>query len=178
MSDITHDESQTRGRRVFSPAENWDGGDFELRLVYDPEPLELLTKAFEAVWSHPAFHGCYVDRFPEPELQPRIDAETATTELNRPWYGVATLPSGALAACRSTTYSGRTAPPEITIGIPMGALHGSYDTGAYPFTDARPLGWRIEVSDWLADIGASIHDVAPFRFGLIKHEATLDGVET
>ena len=60
----------------------------------------------------------------------------------------------------------------------MGALHGSYDTGAYPFTDARPLGWRTEVSDWLADIGASIHNVAPFRFGLIEHEATLDGVET
>jgi hypothetical protein len=88
------------------------------------------------------------------------------------------LPNGVRVGCLSLiiVFSEPDDPPEIHFGVRMGALARAYPVGAYPFTDGKPLTWRAEVSAWLVEIAGRVFAEHPFRFGMIDHEATLDGV--
>jgi hypothetical protein len=165
---------------IFTRAGTWDGGSFELRLVYEPHAVDTLASAFMTLWAHPTLDGCVADRFPAPALQPRVAPVVAARDRDRLWYGVATLPNGVRVGCQSLimVFSESDDPVEIHFGVPMGALARAYPVGAYPFTDGRPLAWRGEVSSWLAEIAGTVFAEHPFRFGMIDHEATLDGVTT
>jgi uncharacterized RDD family membrane protein YckC len=168
---------------IFTKGDSWDGGFFELRMIYDPEALSastLLRSAWITLWSHSALEGCVSDRFPEPALQTRVTPQAAAPHQRQPWYGVATLPIGMRVGCMALMIesAGPNDPSEIHFGVPMGALAGAYPVGAYPIADGLPLAWRSEVSAWLADIAETVFAQAPFRFGMIEHEATLDGVTT
>ena len=173
MADMSFVGNPDRPKRIYSPAGNWKGGYFELCLVYAEASNDDLRRALGALWAHPAIWGCVADMWPEPALQPRVDPAVATQLLDHPWYGVAELPNGVLAAAASFVTRGAGYASKVTLGVPMGALELAYPVGAYPFADARSLEWRTEVSEWLADIGASIYEVAPFRFGLIDHEVAV-----
>jgi uncharacterized RDD family membrane protein YckC len=168
---------------IFTKDATWDGGAFELRLIFDPGAADTSAyelSAWSALWSHPSLEGCVPDRFPEPGSQTRIAPQIAAQHRGRPWYGVATLPTGMRTGCRAHLFdsSEPADPPEIHFGVPMGALAGAYPVGAYPIADGLPLAWRSEVSAWLAEIAQAVYNQAPFRFGMIEHEATLDGVTT
>jgi hypothetical protein len=163
---------------IFTRADTWDGGSFELRLFYEPYAADTLAPAFATLWAHPSLDGCVADRFPAPAQQPRVSPAVAARERGRLWYGVATLPNGVRVGCLSLIFldSESDDPLEIRFGIPMGALARAYPVGAYPFTDGKPLTWRAEVSAWLVEIAGRVFAEHPFRFGMIDHEATMDGV--
>jgi hypothetical protein len=55
---------------IFTRAGTWDGGSFELRLVYEPHAVDTLASAFMTLWAHPTLDGCVADRFPAPALHP------------------------------------------------------------------------------------------------------------
>jgi hypothetical protein len=163
---------------IFTRADTWDGGAFEMRLVYEPHAVDTLASAFTTLWAHPSLDGCVADRFPAPALQPRVPPAVAARDRDCLWYGVATLPNGVRVGCLSLiiVFSEPDDPPEIHFGVRMGALARAYSVGAYPFTDSKPLTWRAEMSAWLVEIAGTVFTGHPFRFGMIDHEATLDGV--
>jgi hypothetical protein len=175
MADTSFVGDPGRPKRIYSPARNWKGGYFELRLVFAEGAEDILRRALGALWSHPAVWGCVEDKWPEPALQPHVDPEVAAQVLDHPWYGVAELPNGVLAAVASFVTRGEGYASEVTFGVPMGALQLAYPVGANPFADGSSLSWRTEISDWMAEIGRAVFVEQPFRFGMIEHEVT--GVE-
>ena len=177
MTDRSVVGDPDRPKRIYSPARNWHGSYFELQLVFDDRADDVLRRALAALWSHPAIWGCVRDKFPEPALQPRVEPRAAAQVLDRPWYGVAELPNGALVAAASFVTRGEGFAPEVRFGLPMGALGLAYPVGAYPFADGKSLAWRSEVSNWLASIGRSVFETQPFRVAMIEHEANLAGVD-
>ena len=162
-----------RSERIFSPAGNWDGGFYELDLVFEAGSVETLRAALTKFWSQSKLQGCFAERFPEPSLQTRVSPIVAGGILDQEWYGVATMPNGTRIACGSRVSAGSDLLPKIVFYLPMGALGRAYPVGAYPFADGSSLAWRDEVDTWLVEFGRAVHAEQPFRFGIIGHEVSV-----
>ncbi len=156
---------------LFTRPGAWDGGGYDLSLVYGPGSARLLGAAFAELWEHPALDGPYGDRSREPEDQPKLTMETARDE-DYAAAGVATLPDRSRVPCATWTYAGD---GSLDFWIPLGSLSEVWPhVGPYPFLDEDETedvaAWQEPLDGWLADVACSVFARAPYRYGAIGFE--------
>jgi len=159
---------------LFTAADTWDGGFYELAIELGPRSDERLRTALETIWQYDGLNGCYEDSQVEPSDQPRLMPSLETRQL-----GVATLPNGRQSACgtlavREDDFTGRDDGTDwIVLFLPMGSLDSVYNVGAYPFEDGKnSRTWREPLHDWLTQIAISVFSAVPFSLALIGHEVS------
>jgi len=83
--------------RIFTLQDAWTGGSYDLAIEPGPRDDARLSRAVNALWTHPDLVGCYQHMEREPNDQLRVDASSAETRL----HGVARI--GTRAAIASYT---------------------------------------------------------------------------
>jgi len=159
-----------KGKGIFASSA-WHGADFELSIEFANHSNTRLQKALVTLWSHPTLDGCYKRRKIDPWKQPRLDPADSDNLQKGELLGVATLPNGRQAACRSNVVIGNEEVADLLyFGVPMASLGYSYPVGAYPIDDGAPLDWRESINEWLRDIGEVIYANVKYRLGLVGHD--------
>ena len=160
---------------LFTAADAWFGGFYELALEIGPRSDDRLRAALLALWAHSDLDGCYLDRCREPRDQPRTPPKLFDDGWGSHLLGVAHLPNGQRVACGSClVLESNDGPDWLVFYLPMGSLATAYPAGAFPFgTEADwPGPWRFDVEDWLAGVGQCVARAASFRLGLIGFEVS------
>ena len=152
--------------RIFTLRDAWNGGGYDLAIELGPRNDARLSRALNAIWTHPDLAGCYEHTDREPNEQPRIEASVAATTL----LGVARIGGRAGIACSTVVIRFDDGIDWIHFSLPMGALGGIFDVGAFPFADGGDLAWRPELDEWLCALGRRVFEAAPFRLALIGSE--------
>ncbi len=153
---------------LFTAADTWDGGFYEIAIELGPRSDERLRTALETIWQYDGLNGCYEDSQVEPSDQPRLMPSLETRQL-----GVATLPNGRQSACGTFTVRENNGPDWIGFYLPMGALASVYNVGAYPFEDDKTSRtWREPLDDWLTKMAGVVFSAVPFSLALIGHEVS------
>ena len=163
---------------IFTPADRWAGGFYELAMELGERDDERLETAIQALCHYPALSGWYVHNDVEPYGQAAVAPSVALLKEHSPLYGIAALPDGQRAACgvfvvREESFEpDDTGPDWIGLFIPMGVLETVYDVGAFPFGDSPSADWRIPLDDWLVHIANMVFARVPFGLALIGHEVS------
>ena len=159
---------------IFTQADAWNGGFYELALEVGPTSDTDLRKALEALWKYPSLTGCFLRRDQEPDVQERVDPTQISFDLGARLLGLAHLPNGNTVACGSGLVREENGPDWLDFYLPMGSLSQAYDVGAYPFDEPRksPDPWQKPIDQWLAEIGSFVFSRAHFQLGLIGMEVS------
>jgi hypothetical protein len=159
--------------RLFTGAETWHGGFYELAMEFGAEAESTLERALQALWEFPDLRGCYLRRDQEPSTQPRMAATFAAQASAGHLVGMATVPGGIRVACGTVLVREDNGNRWLDFYLPLGALAAAYDVGAYPFDEnLASRQWREPLEKWLADIGQAVYAKTPFRLGLVGFEVS------
>ena len=158
---------------VFTDADVWDGGLYELALEFSAGASPGLVEAAQALWKLPVLEGCYVHRDRDPSGQSRQVFDPSLMSVGHV-YGVTTVPGGARVACGMCSIPELDGREWLIFYCPMGALSRAYSVGGFPFDRRNHEVWQRPLDDWLADLGRRLFDAAPFRIGLVGIEASMD----
>ena len=154
--------------KLFTAADTWNGGFYELAIELGPRSDERLLAALEAVWRYRDLDGCYEDSTVEPSHQSRV-----LPDLGGHLLGIATVPGGQQAACGTFIVREDNGSDWLGFYLPMGALETVYDVGAFPFYDDESVfAWREPLDAWLVQIAEIIFSVTPFPLALLGHEVS------
>jgi hypothetical protein len=156
---------------VFTDANSWNGGFYELALEYPANDPNGLAAGLEHLWNVSAIEGCYLDHTREPENQSRLRFQQALIDHGH-LYGIATLPNGKRVACGTSCLRNYEGLDWLVFYCPMGALAQVYPVAGFPFDRAHSESWRTEIDGWLSNIGIKLFEDAPFRLGLIGFEVS------
>lgn len=155
-------------RQLFTAADTWNGGFYELAIELGQHSDERLQMALQTIWRCESLEGCYVARDVEPSQQARLSPSLDTSAL-----GVATLPDSEQVACGTFLVREDNGPDWIGFYLPLSALGSVYDVGAFPFVDGKSSrAWREPLDDWLRQIATAVFVVVPFSLALIGHEVS------
>ena len=155
-------------KKLFTAADAWNGGFYELAIELGPRSDERLLVALKTLWRCDGLNGCHKDSAAEPSNQPRI-----LPDLNGHLLGIATVPGGRQVACGTFTVREDNGSDWLGFYLPMGALETVYDVGAFPFNDdTSNRAWREPLDTWLVQIAKSVFSVTPFSLALLGHEVS------
>lgn len=152
-------------RKIFTQADTWTGGSYDLGIELGPRNDLSLRRAVDALWSHPDLEGCYLFPDVEPGLQTRIEASAVSVE--QVLHGVARVGKAAPLACRTIVVRFDGGSDWVYFSFPIGSLSHVYDVGAYPIRSGSDTPWKSSVDNWLAELGQRVFDAVPFRLGLV-----------
>ncbi len=166
----------------FTSEETWRGGHYEIEFELGEPSDERLRLALQRIWSHPDLKGCCFSRDQEPQGQVRVTPGQETLEGHL--YGVANLPNGTAAACG--TYICRLQGDDeqlyrdlLSFYVPLGSLRAAYKTGGYPFSDGdRATTWRVELDNWLVELGRFVFEKVDFGLALVGWEVDFPRVSS
>lgn len=153
---------------LFTVANAWSGGAYELALCYRSGTLTSAQAALRALWADPSVGPCYARCDVEPEDQAALDP--AQISGLDPCYGVCLLAGAVRVATQSVAVLYDHGPVCVYFGFPMSSLRRAYPVGAYPFDDGSSLAWRAALDEWLRDLGTRVFRAAPFDCALVAHE--------
>lgn len=154
--------------QLFTAADTWNGGFYELAIELGPRSDERLLAALETIWHYDGLDGCYKESTIEPSHQPRL-----LPNLDGWLLGTATVPGGQRAACGTFIVRENDGFDWLGFYLPMGALEAVYDVGAFPFYDDKSIcTWRKPLDAWLVRIAEAIFSVIPFSLALVGHEVS------
>ena len=154
--------------KLFTAADTWNGGFYELAIELGPRSDERLLAALQAIWRCDGLDGCYKDSTVEPSDQPRLPPD-----LEGHLLGTATVPGGQQAACGTFIVREDNGSDWLGFYLPMGALETVYNVGAFPFyDDTFNHVWREPLDTWLVQIAKSVFSVTPFSLALLGHEVS------
>jgi hypothetical protein len=145
---------------VFTAADAWKGGYYELAIELGNRSDERLRAAVVALWSSTHLDGCFSRWDVEPSEQLRIQPQS--TDLHQTLLGIATLPVRQEDGVDWLDFC-----------LPMGSMSEVYPVGMYPFedgTDSRV--WREPVDAWLLTLAERVFDVAPFQLAFLGGEVS------
>lgn len=158
---------------IFTGAETWRGGFYELAPEYPSHVEELLDVALKAVWDAPGLEGCYLHAEIEPSEQDRVVPSLTLLVSVGHLRGIATLPNGKRVACGTFLVRKEGGSDWLGLYLPLGALAAAYDVKGYPFDNgASSQQWREPLANWLANIGRFVFSRAPFALGLVGFEVS------
>ncbi|MGD9644563.1 MAG: hypothetical protein AB7U73_02555 [Pirellulales bacterium] len=161
------------GKGLFTSADAWLGGFYEISCEVCPRSDERLRAALLALWTHPDLDGCYEDRNREPADQSRVSPDRLE---GGHLLGIARLPNRSRLPCGTCLIREDDGSDWLVFYLPMGSLSKVYPAGGFPFgsEDDWPGPWRFEVEDWLASVGQWVARSASFELGLIGFEVSGD----
>ncbi|HEY3963195.1 MAG TPA: hypothetical protein VGM05_01475 [Planctomycetaceae bacterium] len=153
---------------IFTSPDAWNGGDFELLLLFGHVEKEVVGQALAVLWSLPEVSGYWLDPDTEPGEQQRIAADSDVMDFTRVFRGIAELAGGSRVACSSSILAlGDEDGWWLSFGIPMGSLGRAFSVGAYPTDDGTPTDWLVPVTEWFRGVAKEIFAGAPFAAGAI-----------
>ena len=152
---------------VFTNADAWSGGSYELALDIGPVDDERLERALRALWSFRDLDGCYRCRGLEPRDQPRLVLATGTFDLNERLHGLATLAGDRVVACSTIPVREDGGSDWLYFGLPLGSLRTAVEIGAFPFADGGKLAWRSDLDSWLRGLAAHVYESVRFGLALV-----------
>ena len=160
----------------FTHEDSWTGGFYELAIDVGSTMDELVLTVLQAIWSHPALEGCYLDRTREPADQMRL---TMTPELLHRTHiqGIARLPDNHFLPCGTCLLRDLGDTTWIDFYIPTGALEWVYPLGGFPFSRQdrnAQRQWQQPLDNWFADLGRYIFEHSAYRFAVIGHEVAAE----
>lgn len=158
----------------FNKDDVWYGGFYELAIEVGPNSDEQVSAVLQAMWTHPALEGCYLDRTKEPHEQQRVTSAQTPLESGMHLQGLALLPNGYRVACGTCLIREDDGPDWVNFYLPMGALGEGYDVGGYPFIGKEESSehWQKPVDDWLVEMGSYVFSITRYRLGLIGFEVS------
>lgn len=158
---------------IFTDDEVWTGGFYELALEYATGADVGLVDGLRELWRLGFLDGCYLDRELDPKDQPRLEFDASLLSHGH-LQGVATLPGGKRVACGTCCIQDDDGSDWLVFYCPMSAIGHTYPVGGFPFDNENHESWRVEVEDWLADVGQRVFRQAPFHVGLVGFETSGD----
>ncbi len=106
----------------FTKDDIWYGGFYELAIEVGSNSDEQISAVLQAIWTHPALEGCYLDRSKEPHEQQRVTSAQAPLESGMHLQGLALLPNGHRIACGTCLIREDDGSDWVDFYLPMGAL--------------------------------------------------------
>jgi hypothetical protein len=151
---------------LFTNADTWHGGHYQLAIELNNHPELRLAQALTALWQFPLLKGCYLDRTVEPFDQPRVAPSLDYSAL----YGLAGFEARTPVACGSWISVDEDSSDWLIFYFPLGALATVFPVEGFPFDEHSHDRWTRRVDQWLANLGAEVYDVVPFKLALIGFE--------
>lgn len=161
-------------------AEQWGGGYYELHVAVEGE---LSVDTLEALWSHPALDGPFVNDGSKEMRRSTWDelraANGQDVEHLPDCYGIATLHDGARVPCRSLCWSrdaGDGGEPfaSLLLMVPANGLAAVWpEFGEFPFVEPKGVrSWQEPLEEWFADIGRSMFPEVDVAFARVGYDIT------
>ena len=161
-------------------AEHWGGGYYELHVALGGG---LSVDTLEALFSHPALDGPFLDDTPKRMRRSTWDelhaAYAQDVEHLPDCYGIATLHDGARVPCRSFSWSRYADAGEETLDsllfmLPANGLRAVWPQfGEFPFVEPTGVrSWQEPLEEWFADIGRGMFPEVDVAFARVGFEVT------
>ena len=144
---------------MVSPFQNcdaWSGGSFDVLMFFGPASIDKTIELARRLWSHPRLNGPYRDRNSLPTQQSKVEPRF-TEDGCEQLVGEYSHENGEISPFVHTTIRDDDG-LWVYAGIPMGGFPDSWDVGAYPFDDGKPVDWIIELIDELAPLSEFVVD--------------------
>ena len=160
----------------FTHEDSWTGGFYELAIDVGSTSDEAVLPLLQALWSHPALDGCYLDRTREPADQLRL---MMLPELLHHTHlqGIVHLPNNHSFPCGTCLLRELGNTTWIDFYIPTGALERIYPLKGFPLshqdTDAQRQ-WQQPLDNLFAELGKYVFERAAYRFALIGYEVAAE----
>ena len=132
---------------LFQNPDAWSGGTFDALMYFGPTPLERTVEIANHIWRYPQLNGPFRDRHQLPAQQPKAKPNF-TEDGCEPLVGEYRHQDHTISSFVQTTIRDDDG-LWIYAGIPMGGISASWDVGAYPFDDGRPVDWVIDLTNEL-----------------------------
>jgi len=163
--DLTHSTLLSYSAQYMtSPFQNpdaWSGGTFDALMFFGPTTLNQTIEIARHVWRYPNLNGPYRERHVLPSQQRKATLDF-TEDGCEQLVGECRHQDGSISTFVHTTIRCDDG-LWVYAGIPMGGFSNSWDVGAYPFDDGKPLGWIIDLIDELQRFTSFIRDSYPVR---------------
>jgi hypothetical protein len=161
-------------------AEQWGGGYYELDVALEGG---LSVDTLEALWSHPALDGPFVDDASTKMRRATWDelrtAYAQDAEHLPDCYGIATLHDGASVPCRSFRWeqyvgAGGETYDSLNFMVPANGLRAVWPRfGEFPFVEPEGVrSWQEPLEEWFADIARGMFPKSAVAFARVGFEAT------
>jgi hypothetical protein len=144
---------------TFLNPDSWHGGTFDALMFLGLTSLEETTDIANWIWAYDRLDGPYQQQnvFGRSKVAPNF-----TDDCCEQLVGVYRHRDGLCSPFVHTTIRDD-AGLWIYAGIPMGGFPASWDVGAYPCDDGKPLDWMLPFIDDLRLLTAHVRQRFPIR---------------
>ena len=153
--------------RCFTNPNAWGGGTFDALMYFKGRSVSEACRITTTLWAYSRLDGPFRVRHVEPEDQTRIITPDFTDDGCEQLVGRYRHLDESFSPFVHTTIID----PDglwVYAGIPMGGMPISWDVGAYPFDDGKPMSWLLAFIEQLREMVAYMsaeHDITAATYG-------------
>ena len=143
----------------FQNPDAWSGGTFDVLMFFGPTSLDRTIEISNRIWRYPLLNGPYRERSILPSQQVKVEpsfSEDGCEQL----VGEFRHQDNLISPFVQTTIIGDDG-LWIYAGIPMAGFPDTWDVGAYPFDDGKPLDWIIKINGELKLLADFVREKYP-----------------
>ena len=152
--------------------EAWQAPFYELYVQFGGHTPEQIIAALERLWQDATVSGPYPRRdirFVEQSLAAPAAGFDPTGDSPTHLYGMARLPDDSSVVCASVAHVRATGDDDgLTFYVPWGSLERLGRD--FEQNSAKDSAWWSSLDAWLAGLGRSIFDAAPFEVAAVGPE--------
>ena len=136
---------------LFLNPDAWTGGSIDSMMFFGPASVDFAMEVARTLWSFQRLHGPFRDRTTEPENQEKLKDFDFSEDCCENLIGTYLLSGQTLSPFEHTTILDSDG-LWVYAGIPVGSLPLSWDVGAYPFDDGKPISWLPPLTEELREL--------------------------
>lgn len=131
-------------------------------MFFGPATVDFASDVARTIWSFPRLHGPFRDRTTEPEDQEQLKDFDFTEDCCELLFGTYLLSGQTLCPFEHMTLLDSDG-LWVYAGIPMGSMPSSWDVGAYPFDDGKPISWLLPLIEDLRELTHFVNSRHPMQ---------------